>query len=502
MENCSHESATLKKDTADEDSMKLMEEQKREKEVALARIHQLERELVEKQKLEFEIAQLKGKVKVIEHYLHGEEDIYKLVDKIHKQRVEEKKGTEELQDTLLMERMANQTLCEARVEIIGDLTKMLKGPTLIGIKRMGDLDIKPFESACKKFSAEDVVMKTSGLCSSWDVEICTPSWQPSKVIENNGQIEDYRYKGLLQHSIGRGSCTSQKAKEKPNDLIFSQFLQSDLGLAVEPTNTAPIAEPKSSSLNSSSDELFLWPWMGMLVNLPMEDEYASLKEQFAQFNPVDVIASPVRDPVSMKGEAVIFFNRDTIGFRDAMAFENHFKLKRMWKKDWKEKKGANLIGIHGWIAHDDDYNSDRPLAKILRKHGEMKTVANVMEEAKENGMTVASLVKKIDVMNKYLAELNCRYNETIISRENMMDSKAKILQQHDEEMHIVKRKGREHARRNLLENDKLKLELGAKKNEIEQCCRELQKYENKNDDVKRNMDIEKEKVIYGKMCGI
>lgn len=65
-------------------------------------------------------------------------------------------------------------------------------------------------------------------------------------------------------------------------------------------------------------------------------------------------------------------------------------------------------------------------------------------------------------------------------------------------MHNVKQKGRENARMNLMENDKLKLELGTKKNEIEQCCRVLQKYENKNNGVKRNLDIEKEKVIYGK----
>lgn len=64
------------------------------------------------------------------------------------------------------------------------------------------------------------------------------------------------------------------------------------------------------------------------------------------------------------------------------------------------------------------------------------------------------------------------------------------------EMHNIQRKARENARRILIENHNLKLELESKKKEIEQRCKELNKYEAKNDGEKRNIDIEKEKVIY------
>lgn len=67
------------------------------------------------------------------------------------------------------------------------------------------------------------------------------------------------------------------------------------------------------------------------------------------------------------------------------------------------------------------------------------------------------------------------------------------------EMHNIQRKARENARRVLMENYNLKLELESKKKEIEQRSKELNKYEAKNDGERRNIDIEKEKVIYGTM---
>ncbi|KAI0495543.1 hypothetical protein KFK09_021844 [Dendrobium nobile] len=44
--------------------------------------------------------------------------------------------------------------------------------------------------------------------------------------------QDYQFKDLLQHAIGRGSSTSRKAKEKANHLGLARFLQKDLALAV------------------------------------------------------------------------------------------------------------------------------------------------------------------------------------------------------------------------------------------------------------------------------
>ncbi|PKA64896.1 hypothetical protein AXF42_Ash011498 [Apostasia shenzhenica] len=309
--------------------------------------------------------------------------------------------------------------------------------------------------------------------------------------------QDYRYKDLLQHATGIGASNTRKAKERANHLGFARFLQTDLSLAGGPSPAPPVPPPAAEitppSSYSSRDELFVWPWVGVLVNLQTE-ESLPLEQQFAEYNPINVIRSSCRDPKTGRAEAVICFNKDWKGFKDAMAFENHFKARRLGKKEWMEKKVECFSGVLGWIARDDDYSSGQPIGKILRKHGELKTVSDVAEqEAKENGMMVVALTKKMEVRNKYLQELECRYNETNTSLKNMMDSKVKILMEYNEEMHSIQRKAREDARKILLENDKLRLELDSKKKEIDKRCKELQKLESKNDGEKGNVDVEKEK---------
>lgn len=61
----------------------------------------------------------------------------------------------------------------------------------IGIKRMGELDTKPFYEAIKqKYKSEaDAEERASELCSLWDEYLKDPEWHPTKVIINNGKPE-------------------------------------------------------------------------------------------------------------------------------------------------------------------------------------------------------------------------------------------------------------------------------------------------------------------------
>lgn len=67
---------------------------------------------------------------------------------------------------------------------------MLSGRTLIGIKRMGELDEKPFKAAClQKFSAEDLEIKSLELCSLWEDYIKNPEWHPYKIVTVDDKVE-------------------------------------------------------------------------------------------------------------------------------------------------------------------------------------------------------------------------------------------------------------------------------------------------------------------------
>jgi len=68
------------------------------------------------------------------------------------------------------------------------LEDKLNGQTAIGIKRMGELDEKPFQNACKrKYGNIDYQTKAAELVSSWQDELKNPSWHPFLVVQVNGE---------------------------------------------------------------------------------------------------------------------------------------------------------------------------------------------------------------------------------------------------------------------------------------------------------------------------
>ncbi|KAF9616561.1 hypothetical protein IFM89_030328 [Coptis chinensis] len=194
MKNNSLDMASVEQKKADEDVLRLIEDQKREKEAALHKILQLEKKLDAKQKLELEIQELRGNLQVMKH-MGGEDDNklqddMKKIDEELKDKIEEMDDLEAMNQTLLIkERKSNDELQEARKELIEGLVVILKSRTLIGIKRMGELDVKPFQNACEqRFSVKDEVkLKAVELCSLWQDHLKKPEWHPFKVVVEEGK---------------------------------------------------------------------------------------------------------------------------------------------------------------------------------------------------------------------------------------------------------------------------------------------------------------------------
>jgi XH domain len=74
--------------------------------------------------------------------------------------------------------------------VMQGLSDMLTGRALIGIKRMGEIDEKPFHVACKhKFSKGDAEYQAAMLSSKWQDELKNPEWHPFKMITLNDKTE-------------------------------------------------------------------------------------------------------------------------------------------------------------------------------------------------------------------------------------------------------------------------------------------------------------------------
>lgn len=185
--------ATLEQQRADENVLKLVEEHKREKQAALDKILKLEQQLNAKQKLELEIQQLQGKLEVMKH-MPGEEDSKSKmkIDELSEElqdKYDEMDAMESLNQTLVIkERKSNDELQHARKELIDGLGELTVGRANIGIKRMGELDLKAFANAFKqKLSKEDAEVTAAILCSKWEAEIKNSDWHPFKVVMVDGK---------------------------------------------------------------------------------------------------------------------------------------------------------------------------------------------------------------------------------------------------------------------------------------------------------------------------
>lgn len=210
VKNCSLQAAAEEQRKADEKVMKLAEEQKKQKEELHKKIIRLEQQLDAKQQKQLEIEQLRGQLKVMKHLEdEGDSEVLNKVQTLLRglrEKEEEFADLERMnQELIIKERKTNDELIEARAELVNELKEMpINGP--IGIRRMGELDARPFREAMKrKYSEAEADEKASEECSLWEEYLRDPEWHPLKVTTINGhhqtviREDDEKLKGLKEN---------------------------------------------------------------------------------------------------------------------------------------------------------------------------------------------------------------------------------------------------------------------------------------------------------------
>lgn len=117
------------------------------------------------------------------------------IDSLRKElaeKTEELQYIETLNQTLILkEHMTNHELQDARKELISCFQDSLSGQTVIGIKRMGEVDQQPFKDVClQKFSGGDWEVKAVEQSSLWQDYVNNPTWHPFKKHIVEGRLQE------------------------------------------------------------------------------------------------------------------------------------------------------------------------------------------------------------------------------------------------------------------------------------------------------------------------
>ncbi|KAF8397475.1 hypothetical protein HHK36_016392 [Tetracentron sinense] len=196
---------SIARDSSFEQGKLIVENDKRQNEDLRVRIIQLENRLVDKQ---LEMEHLKKTLEVMRSTRVSENiEVQKKMEEMSKdveEKVGELEGVEALNQFLIVkERMSNDELREARKAIIDILKEMKSGS--IGVKRIGELDNKPFLDASKrkrKYTDKNTGNIGIELWEVWEEYLRDPKFYPFKMISVNGKHqeivdeEDKRLKAL------------------------------------------------------------------------------------------------------------------------------------------------------------------------------------------------------------------------------------------------------------------------------------------------------------------
>ncbi|EFH66281.1 XH/XS domain-containing protein [Arabidopsis lyrata subsp. lyrata] len=189
--------ATQEQNKADEDMMRLAEQQQREKDELRKQVRELEQKLDAEQALELEIERMRGDLQVMGHMQEGEGEDSKIKEMIEKTKEELKEKEEDwefqesLYQTLVVKHgYTNDELQDARKALIHSMRE-LTSRAYIGVKRMGALDEKPFQKLAKeKYPAEEADEKAAELCSLWEEHLGDSAWHPIKVVVKDGTAKE------------------------------------------------------------------------------------------------------------------------------------------------------------------------------------------------------------------------------------------------------------------------------------------------------------------------
>ncbi|BAT82044.1 hypothetical protein LR48_Vigan07g220200 [Vigna angularis] len=311
--------------------------------------------------------------------------------------------------------------------------------------------------------------------------------------------QDYLYKELLQHAsgVGQSSSKKRKARDKANHLALVKYLEKDLMDVDVPAKDSKPTDESDPSVNSH--EQFVWPWIGIVVNIPTRrtvdgrcfgESGSRLRDEYRSrgFNPVRV--NGLWNHRGHSGTALVEFSKDWQGLQNALEFERAYELDHHGKKDWfanSEQKS----GLYGWVARADDYKMNNIYGEHLQTMGDVQTISELIEEeARRQDKLVSNLTNIIEVKNQHLKEIEMRCHETTHKMDLVMMEKDKLVEAYNAATKKIQSTAMDMLKKISIDHEKLKLELESQKNELELRKIELENREAHNESERNRLEQE------------
>ncbi|KAL6637334.1 hypothetical protein ACP70R_024906 [Stipagrostis hirtigluma subsp. patula] len=308
--------------------------------------------------------------------------------------------------------------------------------------------------------------------------------------------QDYNLKDLLQHAKGIGAAPNRKAKVRATHQGLAKYLEKDLASSLEKPLQIVVYKPKTPK---NEEEKFVWPWMGIVVNLPPELKFIEfpresedrLRAQFSRFRPLQVtILGNDEDQTFC---AIIKFAKEWSGLNDAYAFEKHFVVEQYGKADWN-KRNCRKDDLYGWLARSDDYNSPGPIGIHLRQNGDLRTVGDLEREGlQKTDRRVAYYARKIEETNEHMRELELKHNQSAMKLQRMMEEEDRLVEEHNKKIQKMQNAACKSSRKIINENLRLHGELETKRKQIDRRCKQLQELATKSNMDGSKLEAAKEK---------
>lgn len=302
---------------------------------------------------------------------------------------------------------------------------------------------------------------------------------------------DYKYKELLQHATMVGKSDSQKrsVKDKADHLALVKYLEKDIteasssSQAKDDTGVDADADVEDPAKHDG-DEMFVWPWKGIVVNLPIEfkdgryvgKSGSNMRDILTMrgFNPTRVV--PLWNFRGHSGTAVVEFSKDWAGFKNAMSFEKAYEADHRGKRDWKVYNDKDEI--YGWVARSEEYNALNIIGEHLRKIGDLRTISDLMaEEDRKADKLKSNLTNVIEGKKRQEEEMENRFAETESSLSKLIAENDKLNQHYNDEIKKIESGARDHFQKIFNDHEKVKQQLEEQKRELELRGQELEQRE-------------------------